>query len=191
MTIAIVLLTLCYPFAIYFGMSHISTRYLALAIAGVFLLRLLILKHSSSAPLGIQSLSILATIIGLSVCALGIIFDNIIMTKLYPVLINLLFFGFFCYSLSHPPSAIERIARLTNPKLPPAAISYTLTTTIVWCGFFIINALIALWTAGFASTKIWMLYNGFIAYILIAILFSGEFLVRVLVKMRVKKKACS
>lgn len=180
LTIVVALLTLCYPFAIYFGMSHLSIRSLALVMAALFLLRLFVMKSRSSAVS--KSLPTLIAIIGLGVCAFGIVFNSVIMPKLYPVIINLLLFAWFFYSLRHPPSVIERIARLTNPNLPPEAISYTRKTTIVWSVFFIVNALIALWTVCFASTKVWMLYNGFVAYILIALLFSGEFIVRCWVK---------
>ena len=182
LTIPAIVLTLCYPFAIYFGINHISTRYLALAIACIFLLRFFVLKNSSSAIS--KSLSILIAIIGLSVCLLGIIFDNVMMMKLYPIFINLLFFIFFFHSLSHPPTVIERFARITNPELPAQAIHYTRKVTIIWCLFFIFNGLMAAWTAFFANMQMWTLYNGFISYMLIGLLFAGEFTVRRWVKRR-------
>ncbi len=174
------LAVLCYPFAIYFGMDHFSIRYLLLAIACAFLLRFFVLKKQSSPFL--QSLSVFIVIIGLVVCAIGIVFNNIMMVKLYPVFINIILFVFFFHSLFHPPSVIERIARITNPELSIEAIRYTRKTTLVWCGFFIANGIISLWTVFFSSAKVWMLYNGFIAYFLMGLLFSVEYLVRCWVK---------
>jgi uncharacterized membrane protein len=62
--------------------------------------------------------------------------------------------------------------------LPPEAIVYTRKVNIVWCVFFALNGIIALLTAVWASLEIWMLYNGFISYLLMGILFSGEYLIR-------------
>lgn len=49
---------------------------------------------------------------------------------------------------------------------------------MVWCGFFVVNAAIALYTVVFAPMKIWVIYNGFISYVLMGILFLGEFVLR-------------
>ena len=102
--------------------------------------------------------------------------------KLYPLLINAVMLSVFAYTLISPPSMIERFARLREPDLPLQAIGYTRRVTQVWCGFFIINGLIALATALWASPAIWSLYNGFIAYLLMGLLFGGEYLVRLRMK---------
>lgn len=98
--------------------------------------------------------------------------------KLYPVLVNGALLGVFGYSLAHPPSLIERLARLQEPDLPAAAIVYTRRVTQVWCGFFILNGAIALGTALWASEAVWSLYTGVIAYGLMGLLFGGEYLLR-------------
>ena len=84
----------------------------------------------------------------------------------------------FATSLVFPPSAVERIARLTEPDLPPAGVAYTRRVTQVWCGFFIFNGALALVTALRMSDRAWALYNGLIAYGLIGLLFGAEWLVR-------------
>jgi uncharacterized membrane protein len=84
----------------------------------------------------------------------------------------------FGASLAHPPSIIERFARLREPQLPPAAIAYTRRVTQVWCVFFAVNGSIALVTALWASDQVWALYNGLVAYVLIGLLFAGEWVVR-------------
>jgi len=102
--------------------------------------------------------------------------------KLYPVLVNAAFLAAFGWSLTTPRSMVERLARLTEPDLPPSGVAYTRTVTKVWCGFFIVNGAIALATALWASEATWSLYNGVIAYVLMGILFGGEYLVRLRVK---------
>ena len=73
---------------------------------------------------------------------------------------------------------IERFARLAEPDLPPEGVIWTKKVTIVWCGFFVVNAVIALGTVLFTSTKIWVLYNGFISYLLMGVLLLGEYFLR-------------
>jgi uncharacterized membrane protein len=98
------------------------------------------------------------------------------------VAVNLALLSSFAYSLMHPPSAIERLARLRHPDLSEQAVAYTRKVTKVWCAFFVINAGIAFITAAWASPETWALYNGVIAYILMGCLFGIEYLVRLRVK---------
>jgi uncharacterized membrane protein len=104
--------------------------------------------------------------------------------KLYPALVNAVFLVLFGISLRHPPSAVERIARLTEPDLPAAAVPYTRRVTQVWCLFFLGNGAVALATALWASNHAWALYNGLISYLLMGALFGGEWLVRRRVRAR-------
>ena len=104
--------------------------------------------------------------------------------RFYPVLVNGAFLTVFAYSLIVPPSTIERLARLQDPRLPPAAIAYTRGVTQVWCVFFVINGAIALYTALFSSVAQWSFYNGFLAYLLMGFLFAGEYCARCYFKRR-------
>jgi uncharacterized membrane protein len=98
--------------------------------------------------------------------------------KLYPVLVSSVMLGVFGYSLVSPPSLIERIARMKEPDLPTAANQYMRRVTQVWCVFFLVNGSIALATAVWASPAVWSLYNGVISYLIMGLLFGGEYLVR-------------
>lgn len=104
--------------------------------------------------------------------------------KLYPVAMNLAMLIFFGSSLIFTPTVIERIARVREPHLPAVAILYTRRVTQVWCLFFVINGALALFTTLFASPALWALYNGVIAYLLMAILFGCEYAVRLRFKRR-------
>lgn len=107
------------------------------------------------------------------------IWSNLLLPlKLYPVLVNAGFLAAFGYSLMVPPSMVERLARLREPDLPPAAVRYTRRVTQVWCGFFIFNGAAALATALWASDALWSLYTGVISYALMGMLFGAEFLLR-------------
>ncbi|HCR96925.1 MAG TPA: hypothetical protein DIW40_05275 [Halomonas sp.] len=98
--------------------------------------------------------------------------------RAYPVAVNAVMLAIFLSSLWRGMPVIERLARLREPELPAAGVRYTRNVTWAWCGFFILNGAIASWTALYASLATWTLYNGAISYGLIAVMFTGEWLVR-------------
>lgn len=98
--------------------------------------------------------------------------------KLYPVLMSVGALIIFASTLLRPPSMIERFARIHQPDLPASGVIWTRKVTMVWCGFFALNALIALGTVLLDNLKLWMLYNGFISYLLMSALLGAEFLLR-------------
>jgi uncharacterized membrane protein len=104
--------------------------------------------------------------------------------RIYPVLMSAAMLTAFGLSLARPPSMIERFARIMEPDLPEAGVRYTRGVTWVWCGFFIVNGAIGLWTALGASLETWALYNGLISYLLMGALLGGEFLVRGMMRAR-------
>lgn len=106
---------------------------------------------------------------------------NALGLKLYPVMVNASLLVLFGLSLFHPPTMVEKLARLQEPDLPPEGVRYTRRVTWVWCGFFIVNGSISLWTTLYGTDEQWALYNGLIAYGLIGALMAGEWCVRQLV----------
>lgn len=104
--------------------------------------------------------------------------------RAWPVLVNAGLLAVFAWSLRAPPSLVERLARRQDPDLPPQGVRYTRRVTQLWCGFFLVNGSLALWTALFAGLPTWTLYNGGIAYGLGAALFAGEWCVRQRVRRR-------
>lgn len=169
-TLLLVFITLLYPVAIWLGEGHVEPRVLAglLTLAG--LTRLATLKIPRSGRWWLAGMLLLV--------ALTVWSNLLLPLKLYPVLVNVALFGAFAHSLVFPPSMVERFARLHEPNLPAKAIGYTRRVTQIWCGFFAVNGALALITALWATPTIWLLYNGLIAYILMGLLFTGEFCVR-------------
>lgn len=174
-------LLLVYPFIVYLGAGVLDLRVLAVLlilaglgrITGVFLLE-------RKTPLRTQM--IFAGCALAAVAAISLFAGDPAALYYYPVLINLLLLALFAASLIHPPSIIERLARLSEPDLPPEGQRYTKRVTLVWCVFFTLNAAASLATVLSGSAELWLLYNGFIAYILMGLLFAGEYLVRRRVK---------
>lgn len=169
-----VLVTLIYPLAIWLGDGQIEPRLLAGVLVLAALARLPALRWDKSARWWLGGTFVL---VGAAVWG-----NAILPLKLYPVLVNATLLGLFAYSLVFPPSMIERLARLREPDLPPEASGYTRRVTQVWCVFFAANGAIALATALWASPAVWSLYNGVIAYVLMGLLFAGEYCVRLRVR---------
>ncbi|ALH95181.1 septation protein IspZ [Acinetobacter equi] len=110
--------------------------------------------------------------------ALSLILKDEAWLKLYPVFMSLGALIIFALTLIKPPSMIERFARIVEPDLPHEGVIWTKKVTMVWCLFFLCNSLIATYTVFMTSMEIWVLYNGFISYFLMGILFVVEFILR-------------
>lgn len=164
-------LTLAYPFIIYWGQQHVSPVVLSLFVFGMIAIR--------ACALGLSTRTGRYWLIGgAALMLLTFLLDQYDPLYWYPALVNLVLLLMFGHSLYAPPSVIERMARLQDPHLPNHAIEYTRKVTMVWCGFFIINGSIAAATAWYGDEQIWTIYNGIIAYSLIASLFIAEWLYR-------------
>ncbi len=163
------LLTLLYPLVIYLGIGRFEPRWLAL---------FLLILATGRALVSRDRIWRVAAAGAAVLVIFSFLANHALPLKLYPVLVSLVMLALFAYSLFFPPSVIERLARLRDPELPPFAIAYTRRVTQVWCGFFLINAGIGLGTAVYASDAVWALYNGLVAYVLMGLLFVGEWFVR-------------
>ena len=175
-TIVMVVLSVCYPLAVYFGLQYFSAKYLALLLLTLGVTRSLTNGALNSSSRWVM-VGLLATLAGWTWFA-----ESDFALKLYPVLISLNLLVLFGWSLWHPPTIVEKLARLQDPDLPPSGVAYTRKVTKVWCGFFLVNGGIALATVLHGDDQLWTLYNGLISYLLMGTLMAGEFLVRRRVK---------
>jgi len=160
---------LAYPLLVYAGLGLLPAGALGAALLALLALRLALTPAGPfAAALAIGAAGLGALLLVAPAAA----------PLAWPVLLSAALAAVFAWSLRHPPSAIEVVARMTEPDLPPAGVAYTRKVTAVWLGFFIINGAIAAWTAMFASLETWTLYNGLISYLLIGLLFAIEWGVR-------------
>jgi uncharacterized membrane protein len=169
-------IVVAYPIAVWLGQERVEAKFLA-----VVLLIPLVTQHRRLGFGAIGRWYFGGVLILLTFSA----WENTMMPlKLYPVLVNVGLFGAFSTSLISPPSFVERIARTREPDLPAQAVGYMRRVTQVWCVFFAVNGAVALATALWASPAVWSLYNGVVAYLLMGLLFAGEYLVRCRFKRR-------
>lgn len=169
-SILLVLVGLLYPFAVYFGLEHISPRWFALLLACLWLWRLW-LEPAKPGRVPLLAATLLF-------CAVLVLSNEQSVLRLYPVLINAVLGLVFWASLHHGMPIIERLARLQEPDLPASGVHYTRRVTQVWLGFFVVNGSTALLLSLYAPWHWWTLYNGLIAYLLMGTLMAVEWLIR-------------
>jgi uncharacterized membrane protein len=186
MSVALIIALAAYPLMVYGTMARFGPSSAAALLAAVCLARLVVLKLRAPAPLGGTYLTLICSG-GLVLAAASFWLEESGAVLYYPVLVNAALLVAFAASLASPQSAIERIARLRDPELPPAAVAYTRRVTIVWSVFFALNGAAALYTALFTTLETWALYNGLIAYVLIGTVFAVELAIRTAVKARLER----
>lgn len=165
---------IAYPLLVYWGMHWLEPRIIGLVLVVIYALRVAMTTRAASTRLLILA--------GLILAALFFWWSNSETgLKLVPVVINLALAAGFGWTLARPPTLPARMALLQHGFMTPAIERYTHRVTCLWIGFFCLNATLALITALWMSRESWVLYNGLIAYLLIALLFAGEYSYRRLV----------
>lgn len=169
------LLLLAWPFVIWFGLAHNGLHWLLPLMALLLLLRLRQTRRQAG-PL--QAVTQLVAVVGIALCVASFMLKTHQLLLFYPVVVNAVMLAVFGGSLWSAMPIVERLARLQEPDLPEKGVRYTRHVTQIWCGFFIINSGIALFTALYADMSLWTAWNGMIAYLLMGTLMAGEWLVR-------------
>lgn len=170
-----IVLMILWPFVVLYLLYLGKMQLTGAVLLGYFVVRFVLLSKTARHN---KRLTLILTATGVLLCALSILFKNHQALMYYPVAVNITLLAVFSYSLYRPPSVIEQLARLQTPDLSPHGQRYTFRVTQVWCLFFILNGTIALLTTLSGDVTLWALWNGFISYLLIGLLFAGEWCVR-------------
>ena len=178
-SIGVIAVFVLYPLLVYLGLRYLGGAWVAALLIAVCVLRLV----ARTGPFTRAQVVIVCGA-GVLLAVLSLLRGSPKLVFYYPVLINGGLLIVFAQSLLSPPTVIERLARLRDPQLSPKGVAYTRRVTIAWVVFFLLNGGTALYTASFTSPETWALYNGFIAYVLMGVMFAGEFLVRMYVQKR-------
>lgn len=169
---AIVAGSVLYPGLVYFGRETVSPFAFVALVLVLICLRLAVAGSQAA-----QHWRFPLLFVALGVMTLAALDLNLAVLA-YPVLMSLGVAALFGYTLLSPPSLIERIARLREPDLAPAGVSYCRKVTVVWTLFAIFNGAVAGGTALWGSLEMWSLWTGLISYLLMGLLFAGELAVR-------------
>lgn len=68
-----------------------------------------------------------------------------------------------------------------TPRPSPEGVRHTRRVTQIWCAFFVFNGATAAILAGLQYYDWWAAYTGIVSYVLMGILFAGEWIYRKLV----------
>lgn len=176
MVIVQVLLGIAYPILIFLSLTWLEPREVAFVVLGLAALRLLFLRRGAAVAFA-KEVWIPVALVG--VVALGTAIWNDPMGLLItPTLINAALLATFGTSLWAERPIVERFARLQAKDLSDAEVRYCRRVTKVWCGFFVANGSIALYLALARDVETWALFTGLISYLLIGMLFGGEYIYR-------------
>lgn len=169
--VAFVVLLALYPFIIYFGLRTLPPSFFGLVLAVLLLIRFGIVRPEERATAWPLILILLAYAIA------SALIGSTQMLLYYPVLVNAILFALFAGSLRSDEPLLLRIVRARGIAISSHGPRYLTRLTAFWCGFFVINGMIALWTTT-ASMEIWTIYNGMISYLLVGALILGEWAFR-------------
>jgi len=171
-----VLVLATYPVVVYVGITRWNPRAVAVLLLLV-LVPMLSLRYRNRSrehllavvrvPLAVLAVLILAALIN----------DRRLILAL-PVVVNAVLLVHFAGSLRGPMPVVERLARLEQPELSPPEVRYCRSVTWLWVVFFVVNGLVAGVLAVTGPLSLWAVYTGLISYLLIGVVFTGEFVVR-------------
>ena len=169
MGIIFVVIGVLHPFLIYFGLKMYSSRTIAFLI-GTFVIGNFFLQDRYEHQIRL----LIPLFVIVVMCIAGAILNNSIFILYLPCLISGSLLVSFGYSLLCPPTTIEVFARMFVSDLSPEEIVHCRRVTLIWVLFFLLNGGAALYTACCTSLRIWSLYNGLIAYVVMGMLFVAE-----------------
>ncbi len=181
MTIAIrvffVIAIACYPFLVYFGFQFFPPSVFSIALVILLAARFGVLVPEERTIL----LPLLLVFLGYAVTA-GIL-KSAQMLLFYPALVNVCLCVVFANSLRQREPLLLRIVRARGMPISIHGPKYLYRLTAVWAVFFAVNASVAAWTTTL-TLPAWTLYNGLIAYLLVAVLVFCEWIFRGFYKRR-------
>jgi uncharacterized membrane protein len=168
------LLVVAYPFAVYVGVATNRVTLTALLLVAVLviatLVRLLLARDGKG--WGLPALA--ALLAGMAALSGK---SELLMAA--PVLTNLGLMVGFGVTLFTERSIVEHLARLTDPELSDAKARYCRSVTMMWTGFFLLNAALIAALAVWAPLAWWTAYSGVIAYLVAGLVGLSELAVRI------------
>lgn len=168
---------IAYPVLVWFALSSQSPRFVALLLL-LLMAPAAYLRLRKSKRENLRGLALIPIVTVLAFASAAVL-DSANCMLLVPVAINTVLLIAFGSTLRHATMPmIERFARLQEPELTPAQQAWCRLWTRIWCLFFVLNGCTAGALALWAPLSWWALYNGLLAYGLMGMLFTTEWLLR-------------
>ena len=160
-----------YPFLVYFGLQFMPPSGFGLALLVLLAMRYGVLLPSER-PVLVPMLLVFVTY-----ALIATLSGSQLMLLYYPAVVNFTLCVVFLNSMRQGDPLLLRIVRARGWPVSEHAPKYLYRLTGVWVAFFVLNAIISIWTST-QTIEVWTLYNGFLSYCLVALLFGGEVLFR-------------
>jgi uncharacterized membrane protein len=166
-----------YPLIVFFGLQHLPPGVFAIALMILLGMRYGVLLPSER-PVYLPVLFIY-----LAYAVTAALSQSATMLLYYPAIVNLTMSGVFLFSLRQGEPLLLRIVRARGIVIGGHGPVYLYRLTGIWAAFFIVNALVSIWTTT-QSIEVWTLYNGFLSYFLVGALIGLEVIFRDYFKQR-------
>ena len=175
LVVAGVVIVLLYPLVSAWVIERFGVRVAALALTAIVAPAFALAGQRVAASFGTRApASVGPMLLTLAAAVTG---DRLFL-MLVPAAVYLVLFELFRASLHGPMSMIEIGARFMEPYAPEFIRSYCRKLTVLWCGFFVANAIVVAALAIASPPDWWRAYTGWIIYAVLAVLSAIEFLVR-------------
>lgn len=168
--------SVAYPFIVYFSIEDNQSLLIPIVLMTILLVKLVMGGREY------LRMNFMLFFFGLVMSIMYVVRQEEVYMLLYPTIVNLALLVLFGQSLvGERKPIVEYMASFTTPKEKQTDFfkKYCRRVTMTWCIFFIINGSFAFYTAEFCSREVWTMYNGFIAYLLIGLLFVIEYVIRI------------
>lgn len=167
-----------YPAFVWLGLTAGSPRQVALVLLCLLVPVSLWLLRSAGGGKAALVL-VLAPLLTVAAIAGSALFDEAAWLFAEPVVISLVMLLVFGVTLRRGAvPMIERFARLQEPDLSRDKQRWCRLWTWIWCSFFVVNATAAGLLAAVAPMAWWVFYTTTLSYLLMGLLFGGEWLLR-------------
>lgn len=165
---------IAYPVVVWLGLSSGSPRLVATALLAVMAPALLLRRRAAAR----EGLAVVPVAIFLLLGAAALLNESGLVLAT-PVAANVVLLATFGVTLRRGSAPmIERFARLQEPSLDAPKRAWCRLWTKLWCAFFVANGATAAALALRGDLQAWALYNGMIAYALIAAMLGLEWALR-------------
>jgi uncharacterized membrane protein len=175
-------LIVLYPVLVFSALVifKLSIRYLSFFIIALAVAYFLVHRHNYKGKH-----TIVVFISPVVLCGIGIICfitKSSLAVKIYPALADLIYFVIMGTSILIPPPVVFYFINMFDKKIkdhiePEFFEQYCRRAAIVWCVFFVIDGACSLVTVFSGSDLIWGIYNVGITYVLMGLIFIGEYFI--------------
>jgi uncharacterized membrane protein len=169
------LFVLASPWVLYWTLSQHQVGLAAGLLVGWVILRTIPIVIAARPEQRAAALKLPA--IALLFAVLGVVSNNGTWLLVLPSATQASFGVVFLRSLSGTP-LIEHFARMIKPALGAGELAHCRRWTAIWGGYLFVLAALGLVLARWASLTVWTVYVGIVSYVLIAVLFAIEYVIR-------------